>query len=272
LITEQEIIEKYKLENYHASYLLKAHELVDFSNKNVLEVGGSLPQELVINELCVSQWIGNEELSYYGEIKHAAPTNTSHEISKSTYRKNIKYSSVAGGIEDLNETYYGVFDVVFSIAAFEHINKFPEAIDKMYKALKPGGKLISIFSPLWSSFSGHHLPNIYDQDGVVFNFENSPIPPWSHLYMSRHEMYEYLMGKFDREFSAKVLYYIFNSNHINRYFLDDFVSVVNLSRFKKNNIIKIFPSSVPEDVATILTKKYGDLDFSHQGLMMLLEK
>jgi len=228
------------LEIYHASYLLKAHELVDFSNKNVLEVGGSLPEKLVINELCAHQWIGNEELSYYDEAGYAAPTNVFNEISNSTYRKNIKYSSVAGGIEDLNETYYGAFDVVFSMAAFEHINKFPEAIDKMYKALKPGGRLVSIFSPLWSSCFGHHLPNIYDQDGVAFNFENSPLPPWAHLYMPRHEMFEYLVEKFDQEFASKVIYYIFNSSHINRYFLDDFIKITDASRFKKKILLKYF--------------------------------
>lgn len=179
MLTKEEIENKFKLNNYQISYMLKAHELVDFKGKKVLEVGGSLPQGLVIDELGCIQWVGNEELSYYSESGYNAPIVSQNSIS--SYDSHIEYTTIAGGIEDLNNTYYGMFDVVFSMAAFEHINKFPEALDKIYLALKPGGKLVSIFSPIWSSCAGHHLPEIKNADGLLYDFGNSPIPPWSHL-------------------------------------------------------------------------------------------
>ena len=275
MLSQGDLEHKYKLNSYQISYLLKAHELVNFNNKIVLEVGGSLPQKLVTNELLVSQWIGNEELSYYSESGYNSPSVIENSIVNSEYNSNVKYSTIAGGIEELNESYFGVFDIVFSIAAFEHINKFPEALEIIYLALKPGGKLITIFSPIWSSCVGHHLPQIIDSQEKEYDFGNSPLPPWGHLLMNRIELYDFLLSKFDKNFINKILYYVFNSSHINRYFLDDFIDLIHLSKFiksDKNIIHPIFPIVVPKDIETVLKNKYGNRDFSNQGLFLLLEK
>lgn len=91
--------------------------------------------------------------------------------------------------------------------------------------------------------------------------------------MNRNEIYEFLKNKFEKEFINKVLYYLFNSNHINRYFLNDFTEIIGRSKFNVNNIIiPIFPVQPPEDIAKILKDKFGNIDFTNQGLLILLEK
>lgn len=269
---EQELSEKYKLDGHQIPYLLKAHELVNFQGKTVLEVGGCIPPELALTDLGAKQWIANEYLDYWSEIGAPLPTQDIYSITGSIYQKNIPYAILTGAIEELPESYFNKFDAILSIAAFEHIAKFPEALERMYKALKRGGKLISIFAPIWSSHDGHHLPSIFDENGDEFSFSNNPLPPWGHLYMSRTEIYDYLRMNHSREFSRKVMYYIFNSNHLNRYFFNDFQKFIEDSNFLHKSITPIFPREVPTDVLNKLTQKHGDQNFTHNGMLIILEK
>ncbi len=269
---EKELSQKFKLEGHQIPYLLKAHELVNFQDKVVLEVGGCIPADLALMELGAKQWVANEYLDYWSEIGVPLPTPDIYSIKDSLYQKNLPYSILTGAIEDLPESYFNKFDAIVSIAAFEHIGKFPEALDRMYRALKRGGKLISIFAPLWSSHDGHHLPSIYDEFGDEYSFSNNPLPPWGHLYMSRIEMYEHLILKHSREFSCKVLYYVFNSNHINRYFFDDFKKIIEESNFSNISITPIFPKQIPDDVHNLLIQKYGTQNYTHNGMLLVLEK
>lgn len=269
---EQELTHRFKLDGHQIPYLLKAHELVNFQGKNVLEVGGSIPADLALTEMGAHQWVANEYLDYWTEIGAPLPTNDIFEISGAVYQKHLPYSVLTGAIENLPESYFNKFDVVFSIAAFEHIGKFPEALDRMYRSLKRGGTLVSIFAPIWSSHDGHHLPSVFNEDGDEFSFSNNPLPPWGHLYMSREEMYDYLSEKYSQDFSRKVMYYIFNSNHINRYFFKDFEKFIRESKFTSKSITPLFPREIPDQVHETLIRKFGHQDYAHNGMLVLLKK
>ena len=52
---------------YHIEYASLAEQLVGFKAKRVLEVGGSLPQRLVLDELMAAQWTALEEMDYWKE-------------------------------------------------------------------------------------------------------------------------------------------------------------------------------------------------------------
>lgn len=272
ILTESELKNKYNLPNYHVPFLLKANELLDFRNKKVLEVGGSLPRDLVIGELQASQWVGIEQLDYWQEIQAANPTTSTQSIQFSNYDSIGNYQILTGSIEDIPQSFYQEFDIVFSIATFDHIHKLPAALDQMYKCLKVNGKLFSLFSPIWSAHDGHHLPNSYTENGEKFNFSNNPIPPWGHLLMRPMEIYDLLVSKFDRKFAQEVVYYIFQSNHINRYFFKDYTDVIERSKFQKKDIHPLFPMEIPNMIQEALIKKYGDQDFSHNGMLALLHK
>lgn len=268
--------------SYHINFAVLAQQTIGLADKRVLEVGGNLPSGLVLDELGVNQWVALEETDYWEEtLSTGLVLGTPPELKgarkffkdatpQSLDRHNVLY----GRIESLPAALHGHFDAVFSIAAFEHIHKLPRALEEMHAALKPGGKLFSLFSPVWSAHDGHHLPEIMDREGRKYNFGNSPIPPWGHLLMRPTEMYDYLLKtNGDRHFAQEVVYYVYSSNHINRFFLDDFVEMIARSPFKPVQVAPMFQVTVPAEIQARLTAMYpGRSNFSHDGLLVVLER
>lgn len=50
------------------------------------------------------------------------------------------------------------FDLVFSTNAFEHVMQPAAMLNEIYRVLKPGGRLLTRFGPLFYSPLGYHLP------------------------------------------------------------------------------------------------------------------
>ncbi len=178
--------------DYHVLYALAAEQKIGLRGKRVLEAGGSLPSEFVFNEIGAKQWIGIEEPNWRrNPLENGKFTSARHhELDRLKGLGDVRnaeeldsYAVLAGAMEELPNALYGHFDVIFSIAAFEHFLKFPAALEKMYRALRPGGRLFAIIAPIWSAHDGHHLPLTVDESGVAMNFHSSPIPPWGHLLM-----------------------------------------------------------------------------------------
>lgn len=273
--------QKYGL-SYHVNFAALAEQRVGLSDKRVLEVGGSLPRGLVLEDLGAQQWLSLEEPDYWDEtlstglVLGTPPPKTDRRkwLKDATIDDLERHNLLYGRIEHLPEALHSHFDVVFSIAAFEHIAKLPEALDKMYAALKPGGRLFSLFSPIWSAHDGHHLPEIKDNAGNQYNFGKSPIPPWGHLLWRPMQMYDYLVSvNGDKNFARDVVYYVYSSNHINRFFLEDFLEIVGRSDFKIVEATPVFPVAVPAGVQAQLESQYaGRKDFSHDGLLLVLER
>jgi SAM-dependent methyltransferase len=271
--------------SYHVGFSYICQELVGFENKDVLEVGGSLPPDFVFNYLGVKSWTGIETPDYEkslqetGGLTHKGTViiddnNLKNNLShyKFVNKQQSNYRFYLENIEDLTEEYYHQYDLIFSIAAFEHIHKLPLALDKMFLALKPGGKLFSIFSPIWSAYDGHHLPEIIDAKGNKYNFGNSPIPPWGHLLMSRGEMTRYLYEKIDKATADQIVYYVYQSNHINRFFTEDYIDAVRQTQFKVNKLDLVFPSSInPVQEEKLKLMHPGKKYFTNNGILLVLE-
>ena len=51
----------------------------------------------------------------------------------------------------------GTFDVVLSIAAFEHIADLPQALRQAREALRPEGTLLAQVGPVWTGWRGHYV-------------------------------------------------------------------------------------------------------------------
>jgi hypothetical protein len=147
-------------------------------------------------------------------------------------------------------------------------------MDKMFHALRPGGRLFSLFSPIWSAHDGHHLPQIQDLAGNQYHFGNSPIPPWGHLLMRPMELFDHLIGVgCDKAFAREVVYYVYSSNHLNRFFLEDFLQIVRRSDFKVVEVTPVFPRPVPPAIQARLEQLHpGRSDFSHNGVLLVLER
>lgn len=267
--------------SYHIHYALLAEQLVGLKGKRVLEVGGSLPRRLVLEELAVSLWVALEEVDYWAEtlstghiLGNPPPLDGSKKYFSQALPNGLEsHHLFYGRIEDLPNSLEQYFDVVFSIAAFEHIARLPLALEKMYQALKPGGQLFSLFAPVWSAFNGHHLPELVDKAGNRWNFGNSPIPPWGHLLLRPMQLYHLLRGKTDQETAQEIVYFVYSSPHITRFFLEDYMEMVSCSPFAVIQMDPVFPVMVPEVIQRQLATRYpGRSNFSHDGLLLVLER
>ncbi len=278
-----ELQKHYGLKNHHIHFSQAAQNKVGLRGKRVLEVGGSLPENFVFNELGVKQWVAIEHFEYWEELptdkqgkpQGALPTRTPDKklADVTDYDETKRYCLFAGGVEELPAVLCDRFDVVFSIAAFEHITMFPMALGKMFQALKPGGFLFSMWSPIWSAHDGHHLPTMVDKSGKEMNFGNSPIPPWGHLLMKPPELYKHLLKFTDSESAAKIVYFVYHSPHINRLFTEDYVSFINDSRLGQGEVTGIFLSPIKPEVQTRLEQLHpGRKHFANNGLMVVLER
>lgn len=105
------------------------------------------------------------------------------------------------------------FDMVISVATFEHINKPEVALEEAYRVLKDDGDLVLRFSPIWTAINGHHYR--------INDYTECPIPPWGHLYMDRNKMLEYLESHGVAD-SRMIIEEVYCSNYINRVNYSDY--------------------------------------------------
>jgi len=267
--------------SYHVSYAFNCALSVSFAGKDVLEVGGSLPPRFVFDVLGAQSWTALETPDYEdslaeaGGITHKGTllhTNTDVIPTKGFgLPLAARYSFLLAKIEDLPECHREKYDLVFSIATFEHVQKMPAALDRMYQALKPGGKLFSLFSPIWSARDGHHLPEMADASGK--RVDRGVIPPWGHLLARPPEMYRYLCTRTDPETAGMMVYYIYQAPFINRLFTEDYFSYIAQTLFKVNSLIRAYTAPVPPNIQSMLAALYpGYAHFDNNGLYMVLEK
>lgn len=267
--------------SYHISYAFNCAQSVSFAGKHVLEVGGSLPPNLVFDILGAKTWTAIETPDYEDALAEAGGITHKgtllHMDTDVTPSKGFgtplaaRYNFLLANIEDLPECHHEKYDLVFSIATFEHIQKMPSALDRMYRALKPGGKVFSLFAPIWSAFDGHHLPEMVDVSGR--KVDRSMIPPWGHLLARPPEMYRYLCTRTDPETAGTMVYYIYHSPFINRFFTEDYISYIKQTRFKVINLTRAFTAPVPPNIHHTLATLYpGRAHFDNNGLYVILEK
>ena len=64
------------LVEYHVNYLIQFLKEYDVSSKDVLEVGGAMPSEIVINLLGANSWNATEAASYDADLGGAANQQT----------------------------------------------------------------------------------------------------------------------------------------------------------------------------------------------------
>ena len=70
----------------------------------------------------------------------------------------------------------GLFDLVVSINAFEHIDDPEAAFREAIRITRPGGMMVLQFDPIWNSPFGHHLTHL-------------GLEPWQHL-VSGDELFQ----------------------------------------------------------------------------------
>jgi len=267
--------------SYHVSYAFNCAQSVSFAGKDVLEVGGSLPPGFVFDILGAKSWTAVETPDYEDSLAEAG--GITHKGTLLHTKTDIiptrgfgtpftsRYNFLLANIEDLPPIHEKQYDLVFSIATFEHIQKMPAALDRMHRALKPGGKLFSFFSPIWSAHDGHHLPEMLDSAGKPI--DRSVIPPWGHLLVRPPEMYRFLCTRTDAETAGMMVYYIYQAPFINRFFTEDYLSYIAQTPFKVIQLTRTFSTPVPPNTQSVLAALHpGRKYFDNNGLYIILER
>jgi len=280
----KELQEKFDL-TYHIPYLSVGMQMVGFEGMKVLEVGGSLPKGLIIDEIGASQWVAIEKTEYWNELPEFGENEVQGTVPRDKMNTRVAASAapsslgvrevLEGEVEEIPDSYDGHFDRIFSIACFEHVQTMGAALRAMYRALKPGGKLFTMFSPIWSAHDGHHLPRMKDSRGEDINTKENPvtIPPWGHLLANPLEMEGFLQKSFDSDTAERIVYYLYRSNHINRFMTDDYLGFFTRSPFKADVVKLTFESSLPEPAKTLLPQKYpNNKNFANNGILAILSK
>lgn len=76
------------------------------------------------------------------------------------------------------------FDAIVSMSTFEHISNPGRALDEFRRVLRPGGRALISFEPIWTCSYGHHLHH--------FGPISALIPDWAHLLWTRGQMIDNL--------------------------------------------------------------------------------
>jgi SAM-dependent methyltransferase len=259
---------KFNLLSYHIPYLKQFCKEFDVRGKDILEVGGAMPKEIVIDFLGANSWTATEDPMYDKILP-----NSSNQQTIGSRKSADSYTTILKNIEEFDTSFNEKFDCIFSIACFEHISKLPEALIKMWSTLKPGGKLFSMFSPIWSCHDGHHAYHL----SIPEKFSNGSVQqiftPWEHLVKNRRELHRDLKLKFDAEFADKVIYEVFNNPHINRYFSEDYEYMFQNSPFRLDKFFPSYQVTVPEPYQQKLESMCnGYKIFSNMGFYVFISK
>ena len=221
-----------------------------FKNKKVLEVGGTTPKEIT-ERLNVSSW------------SCVDPDRASNDISTDNY-KQYK-CNISEFDKDCD------FDLIYSTNCFEHISNLEESITRMYELLKPEGRLSSLAGPIFSSYKGHHTWINTEEYGLI-DFNNVKIEKWGHLIYSEEELFNKLTKYYNEKISTKIINQIFHRQSINRLFFDDYVEIINKSKFKIIEFRDWHQSQYPDEETLKKLKKYNKKNFSTVSIKMILEK
>lgn len=212
---------------YHS--LRAATRIGGFENRRVLEMGGALPSSFVFDKLNANRWVAVEYSKYIGN-EYRITQRAGYSYDSTGWEEFFQKWKLTDGER---------FDVIYSIAAFEHIHDLNGCFDAMFDMLVDGGILYSYFSPIWSAPNGSHgfHPKEIDMYGghahLCFDFcslqeflisECSVLP--SKACIAAHELYK--------------------NNQINRYSYEEYIKIFNASQFQEKIITPLGVQKISE--------------------------
>lgn len=200
----------------HQKYLSYAQATVGLRGKTVLEVGGSTPPGF-LQEYGVKAWdcvnLNSQAVADFNrqrdELKLANFTAIAFDATKFQPQKQ--------------------YDVVYSINAFEHIRPLPGAFEVIQAALRPGGRVFTLFGPIWSCDVGHHL-SIRTEKGELMHFQDGVLEPWEHMTGKREAIHAKLKARFGEEAAERAVDFIYDYPDLNRLCERDYFRILDDAR------------------------------------------
>ena len=124
--------------------------MVNVKGKTLLEIGGSLPNQMIFNLFGVESYVNTESPDYIEADDDQNYTDR--------HGKHEKRTTILLNAEDIRQQLAPEsFDLIFSVACFEHIYDLEAALRACFYTQKSGGFLYSFFAPIYSYLTdGHH--------------------------------------------------------------------------------------------------------------------
>ncbi len=265
---------------YHVDWCFDCDRRIGLAGKDVLEVGGSLPAELTVGTLKSRSWTSIEEPTYYqvqtekaasvlAGIARRHPT----PVADAATPEEGSAALLLGAVEELPPHLHSCFDVAFSVATLEHLLHLPRALESIACALRPGGHLYFLASPVWSGPNGHHIPPIDVPGGDELTFNKCPIPRHGHLLHRPAQLYRLLREELDHEVADEVVYYVYHSAHINRLFAEDYLHYLEQCSMEHESVEFVGHCRMDEDVQRDLERLHpGRKQFSATGIVGVMRR
>lgn len=252
-----------ELRNSQADFLLDLTNKVDLSNKVILEIGcgSGLLAKTIAKVYSPKKIIGTDIQKWNGKLNEFILEDSSN---------NLKFVMQNG--KKLN--FSNMFDVIYTISTFEHINDIDGVLESVQSMLKINGYFYTYFGPLWSSYVGHHYQY------WVEKYKNL-IPNWGHLYMSKEELFNYLVEQKKEDFFQEIYYVTYISDYINRKTRKDFYEIIynsNMQVLEIQDEIKFPPDTSREEILKLMEREkkvLGDfclVDLLTYRMRVLLKK
>ncbi|SER02893.1 Methyltransferase domain-containing protein [Actinokineospora terrae] len=169
----------------------------------VAEVGGAFPVAM-LHRHGVARW-------------YSVDPNRVAQVDPSGVREVL-----AVGAEDLPLPDASV-DAVFSCNAFQFVDIGPTLLQAA-RVLRPGGVLYAHFGPIWSAVDGHQLEYTSYQGRDLTFWDDTLLPPWSHLLYTRDELRALLSTGVDEGLADVLVAHVHDSRTVNRAFFEDYVA------------------------------------------------
>ena len=172
------------------------------------------------------------------------------------------------------------FDFVCSLNLYEHINNPSKFIDEQLRVLKDDGFCYGRWGPIWSGPRGHHIHDnmvrfwetLYKIGCPVYKNDGQFITDWSHLLLSKDEMFESLLPMLkSAKLVDRIVEFIYISDYINRIFFDEIMELIS-----KKNLRVVFleknTAEIPPEMLNKLKNKYKYNDFCTRDCEVLFRK
>lgn len=263
--------------DYYLNALSDFRQHGTFLGLRVLEIGGSaLPRRLVFDALGARQLVCVDIINHasgaYQQSEHAAHyAEVGIEPLTAAARPGTqRYQIFDGSAADIPAGFFGQFDVVFSINAFEHVVPLERVVERAHKALRPGGLLFSQFGPIWSCEVGSHF---WVRPDFCFNAPD-PMPPWAHLRYTREQLADLLRAAgIDGDDLHQALYQLYESGFVNRRFFEEYEAVMATSPFATSSVEGLWHRPVPEAMQAELERRHpGRRDFAAYGIRIVARR
>ena len=228
-------------------------------------MGGALPPQYLFEWMKCSHWTSVEYSSYVGNQVYETGVNVC-----STGFRDYRYTDVGWKSFEQEWQFHSSpkFDLIYSVAAFEHIDDLGSCLDACHKMLAEGGILYSNFSPIWSAPNGSH---------GFHPAELNDLGDHSHLMFDFVSLQEFLLSKgCDILYSRNCAERLYRFPQINRYTYEQFVSLFDSAPFREKRInpidLQIFGDLYKSEKLSAITRFNPMMTHSCAGFEVMMMK